>query len=612
MILNKIKSIYYSIKEIGHLEKKMLPVAFMLSSTTTIFPFINIWFTSKIVDLLYQKADKSQLLLYICAAITLDSILFFLNTYLAYIYENCRSVMHQREKKKIATKLYSTEYTRLNDSRFKELIHKYTEGQKRIFSPFVELAWMLRDFISGLLTIAISVILVWPLIKIGFSTTGNSFFETPSFLITILVSMVIMTVIIIVISLKMNKNYFKSSVEYSNLDRLFYYFLSMFSDYKSGKEIRLYKEQHLIEHIATSKLFTTGEKILKDASLKTAKSSSLVAILGAIVGFGIYLFIGVKGLYGLFSIGSLVLYCGAFMQIINGITRMVITFGKTEEMIPMANYYFEIMNTKDEMTYGDKELDGNHFEVEFKNVSFRYPGAENDSLKNINLKINKGEHLAIVGKNGSGKTTFILLLCRFYDVTEGEILINNVNIKEYTKETLMSLYSVVFQDFKIFSTTVADNISKACDDTKLYKALNEANIQDRILRMKHKENTYLYKDLDKEGVEISGGEAQKLALARALYKDSSIVILDEPTAALDPIAENEMYTHFNSFVKDKTAIYISHRLSSCAFCDKIAVFDKSRLVESGTHKELLSADGRYAELWNAQAKYYARSEIYGL
>jgi multidrug ABC transporter, permease/ATP-binding protein len=295
------------------------------------------------------------------------------------------------------------------------------------------------------------------------------------------------------------------------------------------------------------------------------------------------------------------------MQIINGIMKMAVTFGKTAEMVPLVNYYFKIVNANDNMTYGEKELDlSDKFEIEFKNVSFKYPNTENYALQNINLKINNGEHLAVVGRNGSGKTTFIKLMCRLYDVTDGEILINGINIKEYSKESIIKLYSVVFQDFKIFSTTLAQNISanEEYDKERLYDTLDKANIKDRVLAMENKESTYLYKDLDKSGVEISGGEAQKLALARALYKDSPVVILDEPTAALDPVAENEIYNRFNSFVDNKTAIYISHRLSSCVFCNRIAVFDKSQLVETGTHQGLLNVNGKYNELWNAQAKYY--------
>lgn len=605
--MKKIKTVFSAFKEMHRLEKRLLPTSIIVAIVTAVMPFINIWFTSKIIDLLDVGTSMSDLAVYIGLAVGINAVLFFINYFLGDIYFMFRSLMYNKELQNISAKLFKAEYQKLESSDFKELIHKHSEAQDRVFSSFVQFSWMMRDFISGAVTLIISVIIIIPLLKIGFTKTGDTYFESPVFLLTIFGAIAIMAVIILIVATQMNKAWFKAGDEYSRLDRIFYYFLNIFSDYNTGKEIRLYKEQNLIEHTATDKLLTDGEKLLKKASLHTAKSSSFVAILGALVGFGIYLFIGVKGLYGLFGIGSLVLYCGSFMQIINGIMKMAVTFGKTAEMVPLVNYYFDIVNTKDDMTYGAKELDlSDKFEIEFKNVSFKYPNMESYALKNINIKINNGEHLAVVGRNGSGKTTFIKLMCRLYDVTDGEILINGINIKEYSKESIISLYSVVFQDFKIFSTTLAQNIStnEEYDKERLYDALDKANIKDRVLKMENKECTYLYKDLDKAGVEISGGEAQKLALARALYKDAPIVILDEPTAALDPIAEHEIYNRFNSFVENKTAIYISHRLSSCVFCDKIAVFDKSKLVESGTHQELLTAGEKYFELWNAQAKYY--------
>lgn len=606
--MKKFKVIFSAFKEMHRLEKRLIPTSIAVSIVMAVMPFVNVWFTSKIIDLLDTGTEMNELFLYIGLAVGINLILFFVNYFLSDMYYMYRSLMYNKELQNISVKLFKMEYQRLENGDFKELVHKHSEAQDRVFSSFVQLSWMMRDFLSGLITLVISVVIIFPLLKIGFKTTGNTFFEKPVFLLTIFGAIAVMTVIILIIALKMNKMWFKASDEYSRLDRIFYYFLNMFSDYNTGKEIRLYKEQKLIEHNATDKLLTDGERVLKKASMNSAKSSSFIAVLGAVVGFGIYLFIGVKGLYGLFGIGSLVLYCGSFMQIINGIMKMAATFGKTEEMVPLVNYYFDIMNTKDDMTYGSKVLDlTDKFEIEFKNVSFRYPGAENDSLKNVNLTIHNGEHLAVVGRNGSGKTTFIKLMCRLYDVTEGEILINGENIKEYTAESLMSLYSVVFQDFKIFSTTLAQNISAGSDYNreKLFDALDKSNIKERVQKMENEENTYLYKDLDKAGVEISGGEAQKLALARALYKDSPIVILDEPTAALDPVAENEIYNRFNSFVNHKTAIYISHRLSSCIFCSRIAVFDKAELVQNGTHEELLeNKEGKYYELWNAQAQYY--------
>lgn len=605
--MKRIKTVFSAFKEMHRLEKRLLPTSIVVAIVTAVMPFINIWFTSKIIDLLDIGTSMSDLAVYIGLAVGINAVLFFINYFLGDMYFMFRSLMYNKELQNISAKLFKAEYQKLESSDFKELIHKHSEAQDRVFSSFVQFSWMMRDFISGAVTLIISVIIIIPLLKIGFTKTGDTYFEMPAFLLTIFGAIAIMAVIILIVATQMNKAWFKAADEYSRLDRIFYYFLNMFSDYNTGKEIRLYKEQNLIEHTATDKLLTDGEKLLKKASLHTAKSSSFVAILGALVGFGIYLFIGVKGLYGLFGIGSLVLYCGSFMQIINGIMKMAVTFGKTAEMVPLVNYYFEIVNAKDDMTYGKKELDlSDKFEIEFKNVSFKYPNTESYALKNINIKINNGEHLAVVGRNGSGKTTFIKLMCRLYDVTDGEILINGINIKEYSKESIISLYSVVFQDFKIFSTTLAQNISagEKYDYDKLYKVLDEANIKDRVLAMENKESTYLYKDLDKSGVEISGGEAQKLALARALYKDSPVVILDEPTAALDPVAENEIYNRFNSFVDNKTAIYISHRLSSCAFCNRIAVFDKSQLVETGTHQELIKSKGEYHNLWKSQARYY--------
>ncbi len=604
--MKKVKTVFTAFKEMHRLEKRLIPTAVIVAVVTAVMPFVNIWFTAKIIDLIDAGADMKKLALYIALAVGINAVLFFFNYFLGDMYYMYRSLMYNKELQNITTKLFKAEYQKLESSDFKELIHKHSEAQDRVFSSFVQFSWMMRDFISGAITLIISVIMIFPLLKIGFKTTGDTYFEKPVFLLTIFAAIAVMAVVILIVATQMNKAWFKASDEYSRLDRIFYYFLNMFSDYNTGKEIRLYKEQSLIEHTATDKLLTDGEKILKKASLHTAKSSSFVAVLGALVGFGIYLFIGVKGLYDLFGIGSLVLYCGAFMQIINGIMKMAVTFGKTAEMAPLVNYYFEIVNTKDDMTYGTMEFDDDKFEIEFKNVSFKYPASDTYALQNVNLKIENGEHLAVVGRNGSGKTTFIKLMCRLYDVTDGEILINGVNIKEYSKESITKLYSVVFQDFKIFSIPLKDNIcaNEEYDANRFYACLDNSNIAHRVEHLPDRENTYLYKDIDQNGVEISGGEAQKLALARALYKNSAVVILDEPTAALDPVAENEIYSRFNSFVQGKTAIYISHRLSSCVFCTRIAVFDKAHLVETGTHQELLNAGGKYSELWNAQAKYY--------
>ena len=605
--MSKAKLIKRMYREVHSLDRRLLPSTAVQAVIDSIKPFINIYFSARLITLLTHKADTSVMITNIALVLGINVVIFFLASFLNNYNENHRMMLLDLENKKVEEKLYNADYALLNDSEFKELLHRHEEAGKSRWARLPYFMWTTLQFTRGVLTTIISFIIIIPLLKVGFVRTGNTFFERPLFIVTIVAAIAVMAGVILIVASKINKSYLEANEKYAELDRIFYSFIDILGDYKTGKEIRLYKEQNLIDNITTQKILTDGEITLRKISMRTAKSSSFIAILGALVGFGVYLFIGVKGLFGLFGIGSLVLYCGSFMQIISGIMMFANTLGKLKEILPLARDYFKILEAESTMIYGNRELDlTNGFEIEFNNVSFKYPKSDIYALKQINLKISNGEKLAVVGRNGSGKTTFIKLLCRLYDVDEGEILINGINIKEYTRDSLNKLYSIVFQDYKILSLTVADNISAndECDKDMLNSALDKANIKDRIEAMPQKEKTYLYKDLDKSGVEISGGEAQKLALARALYKDSPIVILDEPTAALDPIAENEIYSRFNSFVENKTAIYISHRLSSCAFCNRIAVFDNAELVETGTHNELISANGRYAELWNAQASYY--------
>ena len=604
--MNTLKIVLRSFKEMHRLEKRILPCSVATAVTGAILPFISIIFPCRIIAVLENGADQKSLITLIASAVLLNFTLLLISNYTNNLYYSYRWLMYCREREKISDKLFSIDYETLESNRFKELIHKHTEAQDRVGSAFTQFSWMARDFITGFLMLIISVISLTPLFKIGFTKTGDSFFEKPAFLIVIILCIAVMAVIILILSTYMNKLWFKANDEYSKLDKFFMYFLKMFDDYKTGKEIRLYKEQNLIRTCAVDALLTDGEKLLKKASRRSAATSSTVALLCALLGFGIYLFIGIKGLFGLYGTSELVLYSGTFMQVIAAVIKMANTIGKTAEMCPLAEYYFQITGTESKMKYGTAELSGENYEIEFKNVSFKYPGSENYALKNINIRIPSGERLAVVGRNGSGKTTFIKLMCRLYDVTEGEIRINGRNIREYSKESLTRLYSVVFQDFSLFSLSVAENISvsDSPDKDKLYACLKESDVLPRVLKMEKQEDTTLYKDTDKNGVEISGGEAQKLALARALYKDAPVVVLDEPTAALDPVAENEVYQRFNTFVKGKTAIYISHRLSSCVFCNRIAVFHDAQLVQTGTHKELLASGGKYAQLWHAQAEYY--------
>ena len=248
------------------------------------------------------------------------------------------------------------------------------------------------------------------------------------------------------------------------------------------------------------------------------------------------------------------------------------------------------------------------YEFEFRNVSFRYPNAEKYALENLSITVKAGERLAVVGLNGAGKSTFIKLLLRLYEPDEGEILLNGVNIKEYSKRSYYRAFAPVFQEVRLFAFPLAENVSMQSPDhtdTALAeKCLIDAGMGDKLKELPDGVSTEILKIIYDDGVDLSGGEKQKLALARALYKDAPVVVLDEPTAALDALAESKLYNDFDKLIGGKTSVYISHRLSSTQFCNNIAMFKDGRLEEYGTHEELMSRDGAYAEMFRIQAQYY--------
>jgi ABC-type multidrug transport system fused ATPase/permease subunit len=266
-----------------------------------------------------------------------------------------------------------------------------------------------------------------------------------------------------------------------------------------------------------------------------------------------------------------------------------------------------LMEIKAEQDIGAKEeFVGSINEIEFRNVSFAYPHTDILVLDQVSFKINHGEKISLVGLNGAGKTTLIKLLCRLYKPNEGEIIVNGKNINDYDLASYIKAISAVFQDFKLFAWTIAENISNDNQhQEEAYKTANKVGLKNKIDALPEGINTLYSKIYDEKGVDLSGGESQKVAIARALYKDASLVILDEPTSALDPLAEADIYANFNSLVEDKTAIYISHRMSSSVFCDKVLVIDKGKVSDFDTHEHLMEKrDSLYYKLFATQAKNY--------
>ena len=328
-----------------------------------------------------------------------------------------------------------------------------------------------------------------------------------------------------------------------------------------------------------------------------------------------YLFVAVKVLAEAITIGAFTQYSGALAKLSNGFRLFAGYSSQLNQSCAYMTDFLEFMQMENSHKTGtipvEKRLDG-EFEIEFKDVSFHYPNSEEMILKHINCKLTMKNKLALVGKNGAGKTTFVKLLCRLYEPTEGVITLNGIDIRKIKEDEYRELFSVVFQDFKLFAFPLWKNLVTGYEreEGKLWDSLERAGAAEFVKELPDGEDTLLFKDKE-GGVDISGGEAQKLALARALYKDAPLVVLDEPTAALDPISEAQVYAGFHEMVKGKTSIYISHRMSSCRFCDDIIVFDEGRVVERGSHEELLAGGGQYAAMWHAQAKYYVEENIRG-
>ncbi len=378
-------------------------------------------------------------------------------------------------------------------------------------------------------------------------------------------------------------------------------------NYKAGKVIRIYDMKEMLLANIREFLDKTLHFVGRQCDVGNQGKLFRNAVNGAFM-VCVYLFVAVKVLAGAITIGAFTQYSGALAKLAQGFQNLAKDSAVLQKYCVYMTDFLNLLKMENCHAAGtipvEKRLDG-EYEIAFHNVSFHYPGSDEMVLKHVNCRIHMKGKLALVGKNGAGKTTFVKLLCRLYEPTEGMITLNGVDIRKYREEEYRELFGVVFQDFKLFAFPVWCNLAAGYerDEQRLWECLERAGAADFVRGLPDGMDTLLYKNKE-GGVDISGGEAQKLALARALYKDAPFVVLDEPTAALDPVSEAQVYEGFHEMAKDKTSVYISHRMSSCRFCDDIVVFDDGKIVERGSHEELLAKKGQYSRMWNAQAKYY--------
>lgn len=374
---------------------------------------------------------------------------------------------------------------------------------------------------------------------------------------------------------------------------------------QSLKDIFMYRAKKMIQKTINTEREGVRKNVFTIARINSAGGLGTGMIQGILLCVSYYCVLALA-IAGTITVGMVLRYAQAIFQACMSVSASIRLAGEFRTDVGRIASTLEYLNLEAEKTKGDSFTEMTKGVIEFRNVSFRYPGTKELVLDHVSLKIEPSEKIAVVGKNGSGKTTLVKLLCRLYEPEEGEILWNGKNIREYDLKEWQKIFAIVFQDYSLLSLTLGQNVaaSEQYEAERAKEVLQLAGFGERLNKLKKGLETVVYPEYEQDGVSFSGGEEQKIAIARAIYKGGQICILDEPTAALDPVSESRVYESFDEIVKGKTAVYISHRLSSCKFSDRIFVLDNGKIAESGTHEALLSQNVLYAQLWQAQAQYY--------
>nr|WP_308742542.1 ABC transporter ATP-binding protein [uncultured Anaerocolumna sp.] len=580
------------LKLVFKIQKSYIPLMLVSAIFQAATPFFGIIIPKYIIEELMEQKRIKMLILYVGILIIGNGCLNLINKFFTTKVELANIRLINGFELHLGKHIMNMDLEKLEDPKILDM------KEQAIFPIYNQDA--LRNMIESLIAV----------IRISITILGLA--AIIAILNPLIIALIISIVLINgIISKKAQRITFRFFQQLIPLNRKFGYYASLVTDFSMAKDIRIY---NMAPYIGKKIRDYTEESIesMSKSMNTTAKYFGLNSVTLPLEMLLIYGYMVYQVILGSISIGEFSMYISAGNNFTNYITEFIQNVVQLRQMCLYLDTYLKFEKIPSKRKTGTKSVESilNCYSntIEFKHVYFKYPRSEEYTLKDVNITIHSGEKLSVVGPNGAGKTTFIKLLCRLYTPDKGEILLNGVNINEYSYDEYMKLLSVVFQDYKLFSFTIKENIvfdkGLQVPDETVNKALEKVGLLERIEELEKGIHTSLYKNFDKNGIELSGGQAQKLAIARAVYKNSPIVVLDEPTAALDPYAEYEIYTSFNKLIGDHTAIYISHRLSSCKFCNKIAVFDDGELKEYGTHQELVNKNGMYTKLWTAQAQYY--------
>ena len=583
---------------------------FACAALTALSPYATVWLSAQLVGELAGNRDLHRLTTLVLWILGTTAVLTFLRSASFHWKEAETDDLWRRHNKTYMDKQMSLDYVDEDSQRVYDMYSQIMQNANLSGAGGTICILQVEQIMTALFQILGGIVLSWGLFASAVPDGTLAFLSHPAFVLVFFAVMAGVACLSPVFAGQAAK-YMPLVQESGKLgNRMFHIQRSLPEDPKNALDLRIYNQYQNVVSDQMMNVYGSDSTFfrLRRGRMGVLKSASS-SVSALLMGF-VYLFVCFKACGGVFGLGETAQYLGAATNLFQGLVTLVNMLADLEiNGVYMKNIftYLDLPNNMYQGSLTTEKRSDRQYTVEFRDVSFRYPGSEQYALRHLNMKFKVGERLAVVGMNGSGKTTFIKLLCRLYDPTEGVILLNGIDIRKYRYDEYMDIFSVVFQDFRLLALPLGQNVAtrQNYDAARVTDCLNKAGFGERLAKMPQGLETSLYKELDENGVTVSGGEAQKIAIARALYKDAPFIVLDEPTAALDPVAEAEIYAKFNEIAGDKTAIYISHRLSSCKFCDEIAVFDHGEVVQQGTHEALLSdTNGKYCELWNAQAQYY--------
>ncbi len=574
-------------------------------------PYVEIWLLARLIDEIAGGRDPQTLTAYALALTSTSAVLSLLCAGLTRWKNVQTTCLWHIQNKVFAKKLLSMDFADVEDCHVQELRSRIWQNTDSGGWGLYKLIECLDAVIRSVLSMISAIVLTASLFILpvtadtGFLTILNH----PVFVLLMAVIMLGVTLAAPLLAVRSGSYWVTYADENQLGNRLFGFWLgSLGNDRSKALDVRIYRQDILSRnHLKRYNPFVPTAKLPRAARGPMGAYQALSGAVSQLFVGAAYIYVCLKALGGAFGVGSIVQYVSALIALSGGLSTLIKALGDLKNNTAFLRTVFEFLDIPNKMTQGDLSVPTKEYEFEFRNVSYRYPNQEEYALRNVSMTFRAGQRLAVVGTNGSGKTTFIKLLCRLYDPTEGVILLNGTDIRKYDHQAYMKLFSVVFQDFRLLSFGLGQNVagSMNVDMHSAEQCLRDAGFGMRLDKLPQGLSTTLYKDFDAQGIDISGGEAQKIALARALYKDAPFVILDEPTAALDPVAEFEVYDSMNQMTREKSTLFISHRLSSCRFCDDIAVFHEGKLIQRGSHDVLVRDwSGMYYRLWQAQAQYY--------